>query len=72
MGIIRPQHNDDGAGRWAITLTAGDTTGYLIGTRTAVLDANRVLIAAGQEHAVYRRPGRDHPWQLVGAYPAAS
>lgn len=69
MGIIRPKINDDGAGRWAITLTVADTTGYLIGTRTAVLDANRVLLAAGQEHAVYRRPGIASPWQLVGMYP---
>lgn len=68
MGIIRPQ-NDDGAGRWAIVLNDAGVDGYLIGTRTSILDATRVLTDRAAPHSVYRRPGTSSPWQLVSTYP---
>lgn len=68
MGIIRPQTNDDGAGRWAIALDV-NAEQPLVGTRTGVLDATRQLTDAEIPHHVLRRPGSTAAWQLVSHYP---
>jgi len=62
MGIIRPQTENDGFGRWAILL---DPDQHLIGTRAGVLAASERLTIADVSHAIYRRPGVYEPWQLV-------
>ena len=66
MGIIRPKPGTpiDAGNRWAITLDV-DGEQHLVGTRAAILEATRTLDEASVSYAVYRRPGKSEPWQLV-------
>ena len=63
MGIIRPTTTDSGD-RWAIALGHAPDE-MLIGTRAAVLAFSEEMDQGSLSHLVYRRPGRDAPWQLI-------